>query len=181
MNEKISLTQDQADAIERLKKFIRDDETLDCQFNVKYIARVLLEGYEIKPKYSVGDWVITEGYSETYDGRALKIIKISELFGEKFYYFENSEKTNHNFSERSIKRHATKEDIEKEKERQWWAKHGREPWELKKNDVLAEGIFLYTVEKFLGEIVCLNKRTVPIHLIKENFKVVCFAEDREDL
>ncbi len=58
--------------------------------------------------YAVGDSVITEGYSENYDGEVLKITRIKN----ECCYFEPSV-DDHNFGISHIKRHATAEEIQK--------------------------------------------------------------------
>lgn len=59
--------------------------------------------------YKVGDWVIFEGYSSVYDGKAVQITKIESDF---YVYFTPSEKSSHNASMAHIKRKATQEEIE---------------------------------------------------------------------
>lgn len=59
--------------------------------------------------YKVGDWVIFEGYSSDYDGKAVQITKIESDF---YVYFTPSEKSSHNASMAHIKRKATQEEIE---------------------------------------------------------------------
>lgn len=76
-----------------------------------------------------------------------------------------------------------------EKESKWWEKHGREPWELKIGDVLhdeKEG-YTGTVEKIIAfntddEVICFTdgKREYAKN-VPEQFKVVCFVEDRKDV
>src|SRR5690625_1685515 len=72
--EKVKLTQKQADAIESLLKKGSRDEILDTHFNIdswqysenrclngmeaSHLARALYIGYEVRPKFKVGDWVI---------------------------------------------------------------------------------------------------------------------------
>ena len=71
---------------------------LDIWFNPVY-----------KEPYEVGDWVIFEGYSSDYDGKAVQITKIESDF---YVYFTPSEKSSHNASMAHIKRKATQEEIE---------------------------------------------------------------------
>lgn len=73
----------------------------------------------------VGDYVITKEYSDRYDGRILKITKIDS---NKYYYFEVFDKgyynKNHNFNKKSISRKALPHEIPTQ--------------ELSKEDLLAE-------------------------------------------
>lgn len=63
-------------------------------------------------EYEVGDWVITKGYSSTYDGKPLKIIRINH----PYCYFEcisepKAKINRHNFGTYQIVRKATPEEI----------------------------------------------------------------------
>lgn len=73
----------------------------------------------------VGDYVITKGYSDSYDGRILKITKIDS---NRYCYFEVFDKgyydKNHNFGKESILRKAFPHEIPTQ--------------ELSKEDLLAE-------------------------------------------
>src|SRR5699024_5125782 len=85
-------------------------------------------------------------------------------------------------------RHATPDEIAKEKQRRWWAKHGRDVWELKNGDLLntGNGILVYD-STYLGEYKF--KRTDSGRLVasanisyaQRNYQLACFAEDRKDL
>ena len=80
----------------------------------------------------VGDYVITEGYSDSYDGRILKITKIDS---NRYYYFEVFDKgyydKEHNFGKKSILRKALPHEIPTQ--------------ELSKEDLLAEAKRRYPV------------------------------------
>src|SRR5699024_8891965 len=81
-------------------------------------------------------------------------------------------------------RHATPEEIAKEKQRRWWAKHGREVWELRENDILYYDDEFKEVEEVseIGAIMLSSERVyTPIETIKNKYSVACFAEDRKDL
>lgn len=60
----------------------------------------------------VGDYIITKGYSDSYDGRILKITKIDS---NRYYYFEVFDKgyydKNHNFGKKAILRKALPHEI----------------------------------------------------------------------
>lgn len=62
-------------------------------------------------KYKIGDYVITEGYVNQYDGKVLLITRIVD----EYYHFriKGSEEVRlANFALRHIKRHATREEID---------------------------------------------------------------------
>jgi len=71
-----------------------------------------------------------------------------------------------------------------EKERRWWAKYGRNLWELRKGDLLIDKHFgkiaeVREVEEkhyLIGAITSYE----PLDFIKRNYTVVCFAEQRLD-
>lgn len=72
-----------------------------------------------KEKFKVGDWVITEGYCNKYDGIALKIKDIvNDINGCFYYFYSNHPEYYHsnNFEHTYIKRKATSEEIEEAKE-----------------------------------------------------------------
>lgn len=54
----------------------------------------------------------------------------------------------------------------------WWAKHGRDVWEIKYNDVIYDGIE--------DEYFDVGFLTVGEHE-RERYEVVCFVEDRKDV
>lgn len=82
------------------------------------LPKEIVEQWEAvyKEEFQVGDYVITEGYSNNYDGR---ILKISKITSNNCCYFDiidgGSYKKNHNFLISSILRKATPEEIEKAK------------------------------------------------------------------
>src|SRR5690625_6397236 len=84
-----------------------------------------------------------------------------------------------------VLRHATLDEIEEEKERRWWAKHGRGVWELREGDALKadDGDYLVEVcEVFDSCNVRLTGGVVHVKIseLKEGYRVICFAEDRKD-
>lgn len=80
----------------------------------------------------VGDYIITKGYSDSYDGRILKITKTDS---NRYYYFEVFDKgyydKNHNFGKKAILRKALPHEIPTQ--------------ELSKEDLLAEAERRYPV------------------------------------
>src|SRR5690625_3914269 len=86
-----------------------------------------------------------------------------------------------------VLRHATLDEIEEEKERRWWAKHGRDVWELKKGDVIGINIKTITINEVRedGYITYFDglgsERIYRIDSLKSGgYKIICFAEDRKD-
>lgn len=204
MSEKLAVTQTQADAIERIRDV--DDAINGQLFNMNEsdplmslsaaeLARALHVGYDVEHIFKVGDWVITEGYSKDYDGKPLEIIQIKND-GEKYFYFEQQTHPDHNFASYHIKRYATSEEIQQEKQRRWWKKHDREVWELKINDeVISKSLnerfdVVHIFENGDINIENVNENTygqkgiITVQKATVNnyyYKVVCFAEDRKDL
>ncbi len=59
--------------------------------------------------YKVGDWVITKGYANEYEGKALQITRIED---DRYCYFEPKNSETPNFSIGMIDRYATESEIE---------------------------------------------------------------------
>lgn len=187
--EKVKLTQEQADIVERVKKeqlehlkeikhrsvILQDWEKPLFKLSAEDIQKALFDGYEVEPEFKVGDWVIT--------GRGLLgkyLEKTSEVY--RFTLIGGHHATSDNI------RHATPEEVAKEKERIWWKRHGREPWEIKQGDVLMatrRHIFEVTADPKSHEFNCYTGNDEFDFSIKEckdeNWKVICFAEDRKDI
>lgn len=178
--EKVKLTQKQADAITKnvnedlkngdiLYRYLRFDG-YDEQFRgltFSTLADALYIGYEVESDYKIGDWV--------KDTSTNAVIQIADK-QQKNNFLDPRHKTI---------RHATKEEIAEEKQRRWWAKHGREVWKLREGDLL-----IAEKEPDYADVVHANG-DFNIHFkdgnyfskayIKENYKVVCFAENRMDV
>ena len=192
--EKVKLTQEQADAIERGIKIygksrIMNDHALDGWvgnlndlngLTKDEIARALYVGYEVVPEFKVGDWVYVEAPKEELPNvykimnTERYIVNLDRLYGKH---------------KKSDIRHATPKEIAEEKERRWWVKHGRDVWELKEGDVLKENggtshPVVVTRENKTDDghdrTPSFNFIFTEMDCIKKNFRVVCFAEDRKD-
>src|SRR5699024_5902020 len=87
--------------------------------DVVLLAKALYIGYEVEETFEVGDWI--------YSKQVEKFIKIED---------EGQLEGYNKFP--SYYRSATPEEIAKEKERRWWAKHGREVWGLRRNDLVSD-------------------------------------------
>jgi len=102
----------------------------------------------------VGDYVITKGYSDSYDGRILKITKIDS---NRYCYFEVFDKgyydKNHNFGKKSILRKAFPHEIPTQ--------------ELSKEDLLAEAERRYPVGTKYWNLNRAGGKSVPDNTIEE--------------
>src|SRR5699024_4874869 len=81
---------------------------------------------EIISEFKVGDWL----HNET-SGITFKCIEVEENVVRADIPYQFAFNTEHGFV-----RHATPEEIAKEKEYRWWEEFDRLPWELKKGDVI---------------------------------------------
>lgn len=138
MSEKILITREQADALRdfeakgfNLEIFIDAREYWTSQlsplksFTIDEFAKLLYKpsGYEIKPEYKVGDWVITSGH-------VAKIIDI-QYENHRVQY----DSINNWQPIKGISRYATPGEIKAEQERQLWKNLDREPNQFKIGDV----------------------------------------------
>lgn len=152
--------------------------------SVDKLVRALYIGYEVDSQYKIGDWVVLE------DGYIGEIEFINEVEGWANVGYSKDTKERgvclaRTYDLIDIKRHATPSEIAQEKERRWFAKHGRKPWELKKKDVLkfSNGNF-YEVESVdeLEKVVFFeNGEEMYLNQVELNFTVVCFADERKDI
>src|SRR5690625_2479060 len=131
-------------------------------------------GYEVEQEVKVGDFV---------DIGLFGISKVAEVTGVKGKLIAiNGSDEYHEFK---INRVLTDEEKQEEKERRWWKKHGREVWELKEGDIIlqSEDVYTYIVLGMdqYGNVHLEEENMFAIGYIKEQYKVVCFAEDRQDV
>src|SRR5699024_1357843 len=125
MTEKVKITREQAKVIESKMAFRHmsikyhvmnnwDTDYEPCLNNLTLdeLIRAFYIVYEVEPIFEVGDWV-----KDTSTNAVIKI---------------NDSQHRHNLivPRHTPIRHATPEEIAEEKQRRWWAKHGREVWEL---------------------------------------------------
>src|SRR5699024_1498669 len=191
---KAIITQEQADAIEhRLKRFdrafimdlqepMKDDWINESaplnELSNSELAKALYIGYEVEPAFNVGDW---------------KVVKYSNEIGRVVEHFKEKQRVEldcNYFTYKEVDlRSATLEEIAEEKERRWWKKHGRQPWELRFDDVLIpkekhEIIRVIDVQSKGEVIVFINggyRETLNIKYVKQLYSVVCFVDDRKDV
>lgn len=201
---KVKLTKEQAIAIESLtsKKYI------DVKFHLtnKWTSpifkplnelsgddfiKALYVGYEVEPEYKSGDYVVN------HHGTIGRI----DIVEDDIYHgiwFNNAKDPLMWCKKSYFQRHATKKEVEEAKKIEWWSKHNRDVWELKKGDLIKnkdnsiyEVFFINPdntvileqsgnwIESKLGnyqEKVSAHKKD-----LRKNWKVVCFAEDRQDV
>src|SRR5699024_2290283 len=178
MSEKVILTKEQAEAIETKKstgsaavaKHLegwtwKENKCLN-DLSMEQFVKALYIGYEVEETFKVGDWV--------KDTSTNAVIKIKD----------RQHRNNINDPRYSTVRHATPEEIAKEKQRRWWAKHGRDVGELKENDLLYYDDEFKEVEGVseIGAIMLSSERFyLPLETIKSKYSVACFAEDRKDI
>ncbi len=193
MSDKVILTREQAEAIERYKEEQRElhEKQVRAQsVMLKEWTKPLIElktdefmdaiyiGYEVEETFEVGGWVrYDNGPSHGY-----KTQKITSIEHGYAWFSETESMPLHSL------RHATPEEVAKEKERRWWKSHNRDVWELKTYDVLINrGGTLFEVEcaKKDVELWEIQKskqgKRRPFNYVKRNYKVICFAEDRKDV
>src|SRR5699024_5711592 len=123
-------------------------------------------GYEVEPIFEVGDWV--------KDTSTNAVIKIND----------RQHRNNLIDPRHTTIRHATPEEIAEEKQRRWWAKHGRDVWELRENDLLYYDDEFKEVEEIseIGAIMLSSERFyLPLETIKRKYSVACFEDDRKDI
>lgn len=193
--EKAILTQKQIKAIEDLRELGVNNEKI-IKYNVSELLEIdrgtyadtikkidfeelikaLYKGYEAKQKFNKGDWV--------FDFKNNEIAKVRYYdVNEKRVWIEHC---NLPFFFIEETRHARLEEIAEEEKRRWWASHGREVWELKRNDVLIdEEGKTFIIDKFFSSgndqrVLFKNDSLEYMNNIKELYKVLCFAEDRKD-
>lgn len=207
MTEKVKITQEQATEIELQKKELKKHDIVARRIltnrinryfhsmTVDEVIKALYIGYEVEPDFEVGDWVYVDWSDSKAKRRVFKVERTKYEFG-KIEIDNDTSKYPNTTPPLDIVRHATPEEIAKEKERRWWDKHGREPWELKASDIVYSNV-TKTYDKIVfvfrnGSVnldgTAPNKfnqygvNTIPKkELNNHNFKVVCFAEDRKDV
>lgn len=191
--EKVKLTQEQAEAIEklkeehlkRLKKIMNNPEYYDFTDLEKPLLGLtaneyfdaLYNGYEVEETYKVGGYI-----TRLDNGLVFKITGVNHQ--EKYVYGSSS--TIHYF--KNI-RHSTDEEIENEKQRIWWKKHGRDVWELRGGDALKSRNIkiVEQVEKldhsYDGEEIVIfgGGNWEYFTDVKRKYDIVYFAEDRKDI
>ena len=190
MSEKVKLTREQAEAIKSIRGDINGGFTpgnIRTQLKKQWMSKpyatlnelpfeqfivAVLGDYEVEPIFEVGDWAV--------DRRS--VYKIISKHHADYLNKEVHPEV----------RHATPEEITEEKQCRWWAKHGRDVWELKDLDILINEKTgkMYEVDILKDETIRLWKIGVDgafasdyksAKEISKYVEVFCFAEDRKDV
>lgn len=203
---KVKVTQEQANAIEAIKvehnmtgnKFDSDVEAVRIHADLSQsytgshkslngmfldpFIRALYIGYEVKPEFKQGDIIYRLSDDDYYEVLEVRDSGVVLDDVQTRLTPANQEVGATCFSDI---RHATPEETTTIKKVRWWANHGRGDWELRKHDVLTHkeragnyvvlGVVGSTV-RFYGLFDCR-----PLQVVKDNFKVKYFAEDRKDI
>src|SRR5690625_231371 len=200
---KVVLTQEQANAIEAFrileqnnKQILKynfhklpeiDKDTFAEPINemdFDTLVKALYIGYEVEPEFKEKDWIAF--YHEEEEKEIITTIHTIE--GKFVSYIDGIY-----VCYVAIKdiRHATQEEIAKEKERRWWEKHNRDVWELKEGDVLdLNGHTFHIVDQVDDDktywLVSKDGPGTATQEILKNedtwdWRVVYFSEDRKDV
>ncbi len=171
--EKVKINQEQAEAIREWKyhtgypgrllelraQYLLTSSKCLQSLSLDKLARAIYVGYEVEEEFKENDWVVN---------LLGTVFELSEFQPVLLWGI----------------RHATEHEIAEEKERRRWSSHGREVWELETEDIL--------IHKEYGEIVSVkdvvwNPERILIvdewlrkEEIKDDFKVICFKENRLD-
>lgn len=213
--EKVKITKEQADAIEfalnESEDFKDNPDRLfrDCiashvsfhselyalnNLDVVKLAKVLFvpNGYEVEPEFKVGDWVYVKGIFKSVSP---EIAKVTDVKTHRMILDNGFDLGKGSITSDTV-RHATPKEIEEEKERRWWDKQGRKPWELKQGDIVTNG---YETKRYLGkcqegkniftkntwdekrDINEMNREHFSTEHVRKYYEVLCFAEDRKDV
>src|SRR5699024_5083701 len=181
--EKVKLTRDQRQTV---KNFMNNGNIL--KLTVNELDKVIDGEYEVESEFKVGDWVL-----DVYEG----ITRIDSKEKEGLWIGEGTLTwVNYDGECYERLRHATPDEIAEEKQRRWWAKHGREVWELKLNDEIrhkeSDGRF-DVVHIFDNGDINMERTSTNDYKQKEvvtvkrpyisnyYYEVVCFAADRKDV
>lgn len=185
--EKVKVTKEQAEAIEKYANSNKKELCIEnwvkghfhtnkvlSELSLEELAKALYIGYEVEPEFKVGDWV--------YNEKAGTVARVGERYdGGEWVWVDDEEFTFYSVNDT---RHATPEEIEKEKERRWWAEHGRDVWELKTKDMLVHRETGSLFEVFMVTDGYVRLNGVPSRTfeeVKNYYKVAFFAEDRKDV
>src|SRR5699024_2497282 len=173
--ERYELNQEQIDHYIDMQPLKKRPDSPIVDWPASKLAKALYIGYEIKKGFEVGDWVYNEEFG--------LIGQITKIEGVRIWaHWNDDDKEKIIFNENL--RHATPQEITEEKQCRWWAKHGREVWELRKGDVLkSENTrLIYGIADVKdSSILFVNESKFKTkNMIKRFYKVLCFAEQRLD-
>ena len=149
------------------------------------LIRALYIGYEVEPEFEIGQWIVLT--SPFTNAKITARILDIDVGGDNRVRLDRDD---HCWWDKEDIRHATPEEIGEEKERRFFARHGKKPWELKRNDLIYSaryGLLAIANETELGAYWAYSYAGSNIHAIskkelkEDGYKVVCFAESRLDV
>ena len=182
--EKVKLTQEQAEMIKKhreadnLEMLLRKHRMSGCltyidELTTQQVVDAYFDGYKVDPDFEVGDWVV-------YDNGVrcgYKTNQIKDVDEQKAYFDEGRTML------LTRLRHATPEEIAEEKQRRWWARHGRDVYEFKSGDLIDHDHYVVEVMEVRSDMLRVEINTTVATITEEYYdliKVICFAEDRKD-
>src|SRR5690625_2944359 len=165
MMEKVKITRKQATAIEEYKEtvmgvfdFLHDlagthnleSHGEDQEEEAIRLMKAYSGGYEVEPECKVGE------LAKICDDDLERVREIQSIYGD---VDDKTEYVNLYGADRVPMNMLIKlspSEQAAEKERRWWANHGREPWEIREDDTLEYLGDLYVIDWFDSEKVCLK-------------------------
>lgn len=152
----------------------------DEQIEVAKLMRAFLDGYEVEPVIKVGDWGKFEHRGETIITRILDI----DYEGEFFKVDAEFPGLRYPTVPFWRMKQPIETEIYKERERRFWAEHGREVWELREGDVLGFNGKTFVVDavesRLFHPIVHYKNDSWNLLENEKKHNVVCFAHQRLD-
>src|SRR5699024_10163694 len=121
-------------SLEKLIRTHRNDEenTVLDDLRTDQLIDAYLGYYTIKETFEVGDWIVVEDCPcKRIIGKVQKRTEVEEHSTFTRLHYDRDWWS---VISKSKIRHATPEVIEEEKQCRWWAKHGRDVWELRESD-----------------------------------------------
>lgn len=200
---KVKITQKQADLIDiRIERGSKGMENMlahhvvdswtgagyEClnALSVSDLARALYVGYEVEQEFKIGEWVVrnNDGIISQITNIDYSVNRHGGIFTDRYTGWFTS----------TCFRHATDEEIAREKTRRWWASHDRYVWGLKNGDRLSrrskrvkydEYDFIGMTDDGFYRLSSVEINNVDDFSLEElyyfGFVVVCFKEDRKDI
>src|SRR5699024_9134182 len=157
-------------------RYMNNCNTYIDELTIQQVVDAYFGGYEVEETFRVGDWVVYDNGVER--GYGYKTNQIKDVDEQKAHFDEGRR------MHLTSLRHATPEEITKEKQRRWWSKHGRDVFEFKTGDLIVHGEVVLEVSEVRDDLLWGEMNAAAGTITKENYdqiKVICFAEDRKDL
>src|SRR5699024_599484 len=187
---KVKVTQEQSEAIERIKKDIDGGITMANinnqlrggwfsspytslnKLDIKEFLDAIYIGYEVELDIYIGDYVVNENGT-------IGIVKEITSGGNflKGQWLTGAQ-VSMECPSSYIERLATDEEI-------IFAKKGREVWELRERDILSHKITgaIHEIKNHINNVTYFKSQVSGLNLdaTKIHYLVACFAEDRQDV